>query len=32
MTCTVVMKEGAAPQIGRSIKKVMTAIFGTSSS
>src|SRR4051812_21810228 len=24
MTCTVVMKEGAAPQIGRSIKKVMT--------
>jgi hypothetical protein len=24
MTCTVVMKEGAAPQIGPSIKKVMT--------
>jgi multidrug resistance efflux pump len=32
MTCTVVIKEGAAPQIGRSIRKVMTAIFGTSSS
>jgi transcriptional regulator GlxA family with amidase domain len=28
----IVMKEGAAPQIGRSIKKVMTAIFGTPSS
>jgi multidrug resistance efflux pump len=32
MTCTVVIKDGAAPQIGRSIKKVMTAIFGTPSS
>jgi multidrug resistance efflux pump len=32
MTCTVVMKEGAAPQIGRAIKKVMTAIFGALSS
>lgn len=28
MTCTVVMKEGAAPQIGLGIRKVMTAIFG----
>jgi multidrug resistance efflux pump len=28
MTCTVVMKEGAAPEIGRGIKKVMAAIFG----
>src|SRR6478672_12085366 len=28
MTCTVVMKEGAAPQIGRSIKKIMAAVFG----
>jgi multidrug resistance efflux pump len=29
MTCTVVIKEGAAPQIGLGIKKVMTGIFGT---
>jgi len=29
MTCTVVMKEGAAPEIGLGIKKVMTAILGT---
>jgi multidrug resistance efflux pump len=28
MTCTVVIKEGAAPEIGRSIKKIMAAIFG----
>jgi multidrug resistance efflux pump len=28
MTCTVVMKEGAAPEIGLGIKKVMAAIFG----
>jgi len=28
MTCTVVMKEGAAPEIGLGIKKVMTAILG----
>ena len=32
MTCTVVIKEGAAPQIGLGVKKVMTAIFGTPSS
>ena len=32
MTCTVVIKEGAAPAIGRGLKKVMTAIFGTPSS
>jgi hypothetical protein len=32
MTCTVVMKEGAAPEIGLGIKKVMTAIFGVPSS
>jgi hypothetical protein len=32
MTCTVVIKEGAAPEIGRGLKKVMTAIFGTPSS
>src|SRR5262245_4569311 len=32
MTCTVVIKEGAAPQIGTGMKKVMTAIFGASSS
>ena len=32
MTCTVVIKEGAAPQIGSSIKKIMAAIFGTPSS
>jgi multidrug resistance efflux pump len=28
MTCTVVMKEGAAPKIRLGIKKVVTAIFG----
>jgi multidrug resistance efflux pump len=27
MTCTVVMKEGAAPEIGLGIRKVMTAFF-----
>jgi multidrug resistance efflux pump len=32
MTCTVVIKEGAAPAIGRGVKKVMMAIFGTPSS
>jgi multidrug resistance efflux pump len=32
MTCTVVIKEGAAPQIGLGIKKAMTAIFGAGSS
>src|SRR5262245_5591545 len=32
MTCTVVMKEGAAPDIGRGIRKMMTAIFGAASS
>jgi multidrug resistance efflux pump len=32
MTCTVVIKEGAGPEIGRGLKKVMTAIFGTPSS
>ena len=32
MTCTVVIKEGAAPEIGTGLKKVMTAIFGTPSS
>jgi multidrug resistance efflux pump len=32
MTCTVVMKEGEAPQIGLGIKKVVTAILGASSS
>ena len=32
MTCTVVMKDGAAPQIGLGIRKVMAAIFGASSS
>ena len=32
MTCTVVMKEGAAPQIGLGIRKAMAAIFGTLSS
>src|SRR5437870_4687754 len=31
MTCTVVIKEGAAPQIGLGVKKVMTAIFGAPS-
>jgi hypothetical protein len=28
MTCTFVMKEGAAPEIGPGLKKVMAAIFG----
>jgi len=28
MTCTVVMKEGAGPEIGDGIKKVMTVILG----
>jgi multidrug resistance efflux pump len=32
MTCTVMMKEGAAPQIGLGIKKIMAAIFGATSS
>jgi multidrug resistance efflux pump len=32
MTCTVVMKESAAPEIGLGVKKVMTAIFGAPSS
>ena len=32
MNCTVVIKEGAAPQIGLGMKKVMTAIFGAPSS
>ena len=32
MTCTVVIKEGAAPQIGLGIKKAMAAIFGARSS
>jgi multidrug resistance efflux pump len=32
MTCTVVMKEDMAPQIGLGIRKVMAAIFGASSS
>jgi multidrug resistance efflux pump len=32
MTCTVVMKEGAAPQIGLGIRKVIAAIFGPPSS
>jgi len=32
MTCTVVMKEGTAPEIGLGIKKVMTAILGALSS
>jgi len=32
MTCTVVMKEGAAPVIGLGLKKVVTAIFGALSS
>jgi multidrug resistance efflux pump len=31
MTCTVVMKEGAAPEIGLAIKKVLTAFLGTAS-
>ena len=32
MTCTVVMKEGAAPQIGRSFKKIMATVFGSPAS
>jgi multidrug resistance efflux pump len=32
MTCTVVIKEGAASEIGLGIKKVMTAILGAPSS
>ena len=32
MTCTVVMKEDMAPQIGLGIRKVMAAIFGASAS
>jgi multidrug resistance efflux pump len=32
MTCTVVMKEGAPPEIGLGIKKVVMAIFGAPSS
>jgi len=32
MTCTVVIKEGAAPQVATGLKKVITAIFGTRSS
>jgi multidrug resistance efflux pump len=31
MTCTVVIKEGASPQIGLGIRKVLAAIFGASS-
>jgi hypothetical protein len=31
MTCTVVMKEGAVPEIGLAIKKVLTAFIGTAS-
>src|SRR6476619_3874257 len=31
MTCTVVMKEGAAPKIGLGIKKLMAAVFGAPS-
>jgi multidrug resistance efflux pump len=31
MTCTVVMKEGAAPEIGLGIRKVLAAIFGAPS-
>jgi multidrug resistance efflux pump len=27
MTCTVVMKEGAAPEIGKGIKQLITALF-----
>jgi len=27
MTCTVIMKEGAAPTVSLGIKKVMAAIF-----
>ena len=31
VTCTVVMKEGAAPQLGLGIKKIMAAFFGAPS-
>jgi multidrug resistance efflux pump len=31
MTCTVVMKEGTAPEIGLGIRKVLAAIFGAPS-
>ena len=31
MTCTVVIKEGAGPQLGLGIRKVMAAIFGAPS-
>jgi multidrug resistance efflux pump len=31
MTCTVAMKEGAAPEIGLGIREVWAAIFGASS-
>jgi multidrug resistance efflux pump len=31
MTCTVVMKEGAVPEIGLGIKRVITAAFGSRS-
>jgi multidrug resistance efflux pump len=27
MTCTVLMKEGAAPEIGKGIKQLITALF-----
>jgi hypothetical protein len=27
MTCTVIMKEGAAPTVGLGVKKVLAAIF-----
>ena len=32
MTCTAVMKEGAAPEIGLGIRKAIAAIFGPTSS
>jgi multidrug resistance efflux pump len=32
MTCTVVMKEDAPPEFGLRLKKIVTAIFGTSES
>ena len=31
VTCAVVMKEGAAPEIGLSLKKALAAIFGAPS-
>jgi len=31
MTCTVVMKEGAVPEIGLAIKKILTAFLGVTS-